>query len=146
MESRRLFLDDERLPVDCTAYMTGRCPDVNIYNENWFVVRSFKEFVEWIQQHGLPDVVSFDHDIAIEHYGIPFDEWVPGLYASTLERWQAEPTGYNAALYLVHYCLEENKPLPTCLIHTMNTVGRENIEQALKDYQRAKAITNDNKV
>src|SRR5260370_10100302 len=49
---RKLFLDDIRKPPDST----------------WDVVRSYDAFVAYIETNGVPDIISFDHDLAFEHY------------------------------------------------------------------------------
>jgi hypothetical protein len=61
----RLFLDDLRIPTDCpkTHYMVYRCVDLIIYHEEWDIVRSHGQFVKWIKENGLPDLISFDNDL-----------------------------------------------------------------------------------
>ena len=46
--SYKLFLDDERFPVD---------------PENWIIVRNYFELVKVIAKMGPPSHVSFDHDL-----------------------------------------------------------------------------------
>ena len=52
-----LFLDDtpERIPL-------LRPEEIVHY------VRNAKEFVDWLENNPMPDVISFDHDLANEHY------------------------------------------------------------------------------
>ena len=57
-----LFLDDERNPSSVTWV---RLPYVQ-----WEVVRSHKEFTEFVNDFGLPEFVTFDHDLADEHYKV----------------------------------------------------------------------------
>ena len=56
----RIYLDDERTPI---------------YG-GWIVVRNYDEFVKKINELGLNniDVISFDHDLAPEHYEILFSD------------------------------------------------------------------------
>ena len=51
-----LYLDDQRTP---TETIPGYHP--------WNVVRNYEEFTKWIIENGIPDLVSFDHDLAEEH-------------------------------------------------------------------------------
>ena len=58
-----LFLDDHRRPTDCISYMQLRTAHYTLYSDNWEIVRGYSEFVSWIEKNGLPDTVSFDHDL-----------------------------------------------------------------------------------
>ena len=51
-ELKKLYLDDVRIPQ----------------TEGWEIVRNYDDFVKWIEENGLPDIVSFDHDLAEVHY------------------------------------------------------------------------------
>lgn len=50
----KLFLDDERFPVD----------------NDWVIVRSYDEFAHVIQNKGIPLFISFDHDLGIGKTGL----------------------------------------------------------------------------
>ena len=52
LPTKRLFLDDWRIPRDCATYMWQRKVDCRIFHEEWDVVRSYGQFVAWI---GLPN-------------------------------------------------------------------------------------------
>lgn len=116
-----LFLDDYRLPKDAGDYMN----DSRYLTECWVLVRTYKEFVRFIEKEGLPTLISFDHDLANEHYGFNGD------YNELKEK-----TGYHCAKWLVDYCFQRNLPLPEYLVHSMNPVGRENITLYLNNYRR----------
>jgi len=127
-----LFLDDVRNPIDCTAYMTRRGVDVRIYHEQWKIVRSYDEFVEYITKYSLPIIISFDHDLSDEHYSPKMYSGVDDyneLYSEFKER-----TGYDCAKWLCEYCLEHKCDLPEYFVHSMNPVGRDNIEKLLKNF------------
>lgn len=109
---RKLYLDDVRTP-----------------SADWFVVRNYEDFLQWIEKRGLPDVVSFDHDLA----DISYDTRT-GRESFTYR----EKTGADAARRLVQYCLTMGHKLPECRIHSANPVGRKNIEFELNVYHRAK--------
>jgi hypothetical protein len=49
-----------------------------------------------------------------------------------------EKTGYDAAKWLIEFCMDNEVVLPKFLVHSQNPVGRENIELYLanfKDFQ-----------
>jgi len=58
--SYHLFLDDVRMPGDASW--------IRLPSARYDIVRSYDEFVEFIQERGVPEFVSFDHDLADEHY------------------------------------------------------------------------------
>jgi hypothetical protein len=95
----------------------------------WIVVRSYKEFVKVITEKGLPDLISFDHDLAGEHY--PLSEKIESIDYGKYK----EKTGYHCALWLVEYCKTNNKPLPKWQVHSLNPVGRVNIVQLLTRFE-----------
>lgn len=118
---RRLFLDDVRNPIDCVKYMNPS----DIYLKEWDVVRTYFDFVEYMNDNGVPDVVSFDHDLADEHYSSDmYDK--NNIYNSLYPSFK-EKTGYDCAKWLHSYCVENGLPYPTYLVHSMNPVGRDNI-------------------
>ena len=111
-EQTYLFLDDKRLPADCITYMQSRDIDASIYLLPWQIVRSYDGFVNWIEQNGLPDIISFDHDLE-----------------------ETGKRGIDAAKWLVNYCLEKDLALPQYIIHSMNPVGAENLKALLENYR-----------
>lgn len=120
----KLFLDDLRQPVDAYFYMHAP-----IYNEpDWTIVRNYDEFIWAIKEFGIPEIVSFDHDLADEHYGMQ-DNIEYGMFT--------EKTGYHCAQWLINYCMDHDLELPKyTLIHSMNNVGRQNIESLFKTYRK----------
>src|SRR5690606_9779053 len=94
--------------------------------EKWEIVRNYDEFVDWIRENGIPKMISFDHDLADEHYHPAMnvsDEDYNVLYDEFVER-----TGYDCAKWLIQYCQDNYLDLPEKVIcHSMNSVGRNNI-------------------
>jgi len=125
MQSSCLFVDDERQPVDVTW--------VDLPLEDWKIVRSYNEFVAFITMNGLPRVISFDHDLADEHYKLYHEACDSGVFAYEKT---TEKTGYHCAYWLVQYCLENKFNLPKYYIHTMNPVGAKNIRDLLGNFDR----------
>lgn len=125
---RRLFLDDIRNPIDCVLYRNNK-----IYLENWDVVRNYDEFVKYILDNGIPDVVSFDHDLADEHYSPTMND---SVRYNELSNQFKEKTGNDCTKWLCEYCVLNGLPLPEYYIHSMNPVGRENIMSTLKSCEK----------
>jgi hypothetical protein len=125
---RRLFLDDIRNPIDCVLYRNNK-----IYLENWDIVRNYDEFVKYILDNGIPDVVSFDHDLADEHYSPTMND---SVRYNELSNQFKEKTGNDCAKWLCEYCVKNGLPLPEYYTHSMNPVGRENIMSTLKSCEK----------
>ena len=127
--NNKLFLDDVRNPIDCILYIKDK-----IYAEEWDIVRNYNEFINYITENGIPDLISFDHDLADEHYS-PTMYGGGSLYNHLYSEFK-EKTGYDCAKWLCDYCSENGLPLPTYLIHSMNPVGRDNILGVLKTFEK----------
>jgi hypothetical protein len=131
MEKKYLFLDDVRNPNDVTHYCQSDL--IPLYaKENWVIVRNYTEFQFWINNMGLPDVISFDHDLADEHYSpLMYGDKYNELYDVFKEK-----TGYDCAVWLVEYCLDRGIDIPDFYVHSMNPVGAKKIEGLLTNYQK----------
>jgi hypothetical protein len=114
MKKRLLFIDDLRMPKDCVTYMKH---DVELYFEEWNIVRSYAEFTQWIIEHGLPDVISFDHDL--------------GDITNDIEL-----SGMDCAKWLVEYCMDNHLNLPKCIVHSQNPVGVANINGLVENFKK----------
>jgi len=130
-----LFLDDYRIPYD--SKIKG---DVNAYhythyekykNEEWIIVRNYKEFTEFIENNGVPDFISFDHDLDDVHYLHNLDPDLPIDYEK-----YTEYTGFHCAKWLAEYCLENNIKFPNYYVHSMNNIGRINIIKYIENYKK----------
>ncbi|WP_081411648.1 cyclic-phosphate processing receiver domain-containing protein [Chryseobacterium gregarium] len=117
---RLLFLDDIRYPPDAYHYTKQ---DMFLW-EDWHVVRNYAQFVSRILEKGLPEMISFDHDLADEHYSEQDSQEC------------VEKTGYDCAKWLVGYCLDHDAELPEFYCHSMNPVGKENIEDLLNNFKK----------
>lgn len=131
--SYKLFLDDTRIPCHCVTYMHVRIgPQNPIYLEkDWVICRNIGCFIATIKDMGMPDLISFDHDLSEAHYGIPFEDWrssdVGEMY---------DDTGYDCAVWLTEYCLDNHLQLPEFIVHSMNPVGVEKILALLNSFKR----------
>jgi hypothetical protein len=127
-----LFLDDFRNPMDCINYMRLRVDDSVMYSrEKWIVVRNYEEFVNYITNNGLPYLISFDHDLADEHYD---PSMYSGNYDDVAKNFK-EKTGMDCAKWLVDYCIDRSEKLPKYVIHSMNPVGAQNILSYLNNFK-----------
>ena len=105
---RKLYLDDVRTP-----------------SSDWIVVRNYQEFVSWINENGVPDVVSFDHDLATISYN-PFTRKESFTYH--------DETGLDAAQYLIKFCIDNGLTVPRWKVHSQNELGKELIESYLLNH------------
>lgn len=116
--SYNLFLDDCREP---NKFLN----DIRA----WVVVRNYSDFVKTVTERGLPDFISYDHDLADEHYVQSVD------YTKFKEK-----TGYDCALWLINYCQKTKNPLPNWQVHSMNPVGRININDLLIKFKESECL------
>lgn len=123
--SYNLFLDDERKPSDVTWVNIG------FYPTQCKIVRNFNDFVHVIQEHGLPNNISFDHDLADFHYKAMIEE----VNGNKNVDYGPEKTGYDCAKWLVEYCIENSQKIPNFVVHSLNPIGRERINQYLEKAQ-----------
>lgn len=93
----KLFLDDERVP-----------PELEM---DWVIIRTYEGFTRHIETHGLPEFISFDHDLGLEK------------------------TGYDCAKWLTEYCMDRDIRLPEYYVHSQNPVGRDAIVQLLERFK-----------
>lgn len=99
----KLFVDDIR---NTEMYYPG---------QDFVLVRTYDEAVNVVLERGLPEFISFDHDLA--------DTEVP------------ERTGYTFAKFLVEYMMDNNIEVPfDYIVHSSNPPGKRNIEMYLKNY------------
>jgi hypothetical protein len=126
-----LFLDDFRHPYDCVAYMVD---PIKYAKWNWVIVRSHDEFVKKIEEDGLPILISFDHDLADEHYDNSMYQGVDE-YNKKYDHFK-EKTGLDCAKWLTEHCMDTNQKLPEFEIHSMNPAGGENIRSLLMSFKK----------
>jgi hypothetical protein len=122
---KALYLDDQRTP---TTTLPGYEP--------WYVVRTYDEFVEWIINNGIPDLISFDHDLADEHIK-DYTSQV-GLYGfqyPTYEKYE-EKTGLDCARWLGDYVQQNNIQLKSVSVHSANPVGSSNIQSYINGLKK----------
>jgi hypothetical protein len=117
----KIFLDDTRKPYD--VFRNTIDPIYENDNE-WTIVKNYEEFVDTILESGLPEIISFDHDLSQNHY-LPENQ--NNIDYDNLK----DRTGYDAALWIIGYCRMNNIKLPVVKVHSANPEGKTNIERVL---------------
>lgn len=125
---KKLFLDDIRNPKDCANGLVPSSLNKFYWENDWIILRSFQEFTKWIFENGLPDFISFDHDLADIHYTMDF--------SNPVDNQGTEKTGYDCAKWLANYCLDKNRRMPQYVVHSQNPVGKINIQSYLDNVKR----------
>lgn len=136
MEKKRIYLDDVRTPISPNnAWVDGI--------EEWTVVRSYKEFIEKVNEIGLNNIelISLDHDLDDTAMNEYYNNVSPNykLDYDNIE----EKTGYDVSKFLVNlfYSLNENRInmsrsekkrdknfyFPKVVVHSANPIGSANI-------------------
>jgi len=101
-----IFLDDERSPSQVKWVDYGLNPKFKCFTS----YSAFVDSVVWHIENNKEILVSFDHDIQQE-------DWDGN-----------EVTGYHCLQIIVRECFNRKLPLPKCVFHTMNLIGKENME------------------
>ena len=128
---KKLFLDDLRNPKDGIGLVPSNLNQFYWAND-WAIVRCYDEFVSYITKNGLPDFISFDHDLADDHY-VAYMELQKGHLEGSVP---TEKTGFECAKWLVDFCLDNDGQIPDFIVHSANPVGKKNIESYLANAQK----------
>ena len=94
----KLFIDDERFPPN----------DGSV----WVIVRSSQEAIDYVQGFGIPDFISYDHDLGGDDTSIKFIWWLIDCYIE----------GTITSFPINYY------------IHSQNPIGAENIRGLLSSF------------
>jgi hypothetical protein len=123
-----LWLDDQRNPFLDKESKVPLCDCTIVW------ARNYNEFVEWVLVNGLPRWVSFDHDLAPEHYTPEFF-WDKYELSEAYQKEQTykEGTGRDCAEYMVYYCRQMMLKFPTYFVHSANPVGAKWIIEEIKN-------------
>lgn len=127
----KLFLDDIRIPKDAINLIPSHLN--NFYWDNdWVIVKNHDEFSNYINLNGIPDFISFDHDLADFHYEFKTEDYENMSEEEMILKFGSmEKTGLDCAKWLVEYCLNNDTKLPDYIVHSANPAGKENIEKYL---------------
>lgn len=118
-----LFLDDERRPQQV---IWASLPQ----NVSWVIAKNYDQFREAILNMGIPKFISFDCDLAPEHYAVANrPEFLVKQYQNEFK----EKTGIDCAIYLANHCKMFKKPVPEFVVHSMNKIGGAEIKRILEE-------------
>tara|TARA_R110000851_G_scaffold213766_1_gene366355 strand:- start:5205 stop:5672 length:468 start_codon:yes stop_codon:yes gene_type:complete len=121
-----LWLDDLRNPF---LDQEKKVPEGK-WNIIW--VLDYEQFVMWIEKNGLPDAISFDHDLAPEHY-TPAFFWSDYDASKKFQDWRITTyeyhTGEGCAMWLMSNFSRNS--LPEIFVHSANPVGADKIRVVL---------------
>jgi hypothetical protein len=93
----KLFIDDERLPV----------------GDGWKIARSSVEAIFLVKLYGMPQEISFDHDLGEDDTSMFFIHW------------------------MINRLLDGRDYLPDNFkfsVHSQNPVGKDNINQLMNNF------------
>lgn len=131
-----LFLDDQRIPIDAFR-LSG---DFVYLGRTWVVVRNYDAFTRCISENfkkgKFPKIISFDHDLGLEHTKWYFDN---GGHENPPDPSKAiflERHGMDCAKWLVDFCMDNNAKLPRYKVHSKNPCGRDNILGILGSFKK----------
>lgn len=99
----KLFLDDVR----------------DLPDTSFNLVRSYTEAVKFVEENGIPNFISFDHDLGVD------------------ENEKLLPTGYDFVKWLVESDMDGIYNFPenfSFSVHSSNPSGKENIKSYLNNY------------
>lgn len=133
-----LFLDDQRNPenaylnLDSSASKISLVKYSRVHEDDWVIARTYDHFVKSLKYFGLPDVVSFDHDLDdehIKHYFMVTQETGVIEYGNLKVK-----TGKHCAEYLVKEWNKQAKPKQIkTFVHSANHWGQIEIKKILKE-------------
>jgi len=98
---KKLFIDDLRMPTY-----------IHENNNDWDIVTNYYDAVKYIKENGIPNIISFDHDLGEGKTAYDFVKWLVFEY----DNGKRFPNDFNF------------------MIHSANPVGAENIRCLLNNY------------
>lgn len=93
------------------------------YSLNFIWVKTYNEFVNYIKQNGVPQFISFDHDLS--KTSLPTD-----------------PKGFDCAKWLVSYCKQNGIKMPMTYVHSANPKWRGVMRDILNGYDDSIILEN----
>lgn len=119
----KMFIDDERFPKGYFPKLKSFLSELslNLINKDIFgffiISRNYDQTVNLINQYGIPEFISFDHDLG------------------------DSKDGYEIARFMIEQDLDGKKCFPSNFsfyVHSQNPIGKENIQNILMSYMRFK--------
>lgn len=122
----KLYLDDLRYPD---------------LHPDWRIARNFHDAVWMVKNYGIPYHISFDHDLANEHY-----DWSELVIMGPNKdsNGPKEFTGYDFAKWFCDYVMDWNHDLTrigfSYNVHSANPVGAENIRCYMENFMKDRYV------
>ena len=142
INKKGLLIEDDERGLD-RAINAARAQELwqtaNIYfhpDITWHIVTSYDEFIKYISENGIPDILGFDHDLGGNSYQLYHKH---GGYSKSDINYDEydEKTGYHCAKWLTEYCQDNKlKLIADIYAHSMNSKGRENIISILNNFKK----------
>jgi len=132
MKNKLLWLDDLRNPLT-QKWLEDFAIEFNDKRDDVIWVKSFEEFKNWITSNGLPYMIAFDHDLGED---IAIEKVKNGISKKKARKEKKTAlSGFDAAKWLVEYCIDNSIKLPLWVVQSANPVGRQNINSLLTNYK-----------
>jgi hypothetical protein len=127
MKKIGIFLDDTR-EID----------QIPSWIEEWKTVKNYKEFTDtiekyWVVSGELPELISFDHDLALEH---TLDRANKSIDAPIFYSKFKEKTGKDCAEWLVAFADQHKLIIKRACTHDDNLLGSLRIEDIINTYKK----------
>ena len=120
-----IFLDDTRNPYDVFLQTINPLYE---HNHTWEIIRDYDQFISFIINNGVPELISFDHDLDQSHY-LPINQ--TNIDYNNMEI----KCGYHCLEWLINYCEDKKINLPEILIHSQNMEGKRNMERLINSFK-----------
>lgn len=125
-----LWIDDIRNPY-IDNWLRDYAPQFVSGESNVVWVKNYDDFVNHIKFKGIPDMISFDHDLGED---IAREKVRMGTSKKQARKQKKEvKSGFDCAKWLVDYCIDNQTPIPHFGVHSANPVGAENIRGLLNN-------------
>lgn len=125
-----LWLDDIRNPF-LADWLMQYVPEFDEDRENVVWVKNYNEFIDWITENGLPHKIAFDHDLG-EDVAISLVESGMNKKKARMVKRESK-SGFDAAKFVMNFCLDNDLPVPEIVSQSANPTGRENILKLLSN-------------
>lgn len=123
-----IYLDDLREPQQTAEYMSY---NKDLYmKDDWMVIRNYKDFVKMVENDGLPDLVSFDHDF------VEIKKVQGSKIVRIKPHTKQKENGMDCAKWLYEYCRKTKSQLPQFIVHSQNPVGKDNLQCYLENAKK----------
>lgn len=98
------------------------------------IVRNFEDFKSYIIDNGIPDIISFDHDLGEDIAKYKYENGILSKRQARIEKRNSK-TGLDCANWLINYCIDNNLKLNKVFVHSANVVGAENIISVINNFK-----------